>query len=112
MLFYESIIHRVHFLQVLRRFLSNCFQEAHNHRVTSLSIPPIGVGGLGFDAQFVASVMRDEVFEFSRCNPQTCLGEVRFVVYHKDSACIQVSYKQLCSMITNHSNLLKQMKIA
>jgi len=78
-------------LQILRRLLSNCFQEAHNHSVTSLSIPPIGVGGLGFDAHFVASVMQDELFEFSRHNPQTCLREVRFVVYHKDSACIQVS---------------------
>ena len=59
--------------------------------MTSLAIPPIGVGKLGFEPRFVASVMREEVFEFSRRNPQTSLKEVRFVVYQSDNASIQVS---------------------
>lgn len=77
-------------LQVLRTLLTNCFKEADKNSVTSLAIPPIGVGGLGFDPRLVASVMREELFEFSRRNPQASLREVRFVVYQKDNAVFQV----------------------
>ena len=84
-------INIVRFLQVLRRFVRNCLQETGNNNLTSIAIPPIGVGKLGFDPRFVASVMREEVFEFSRRNPQTSLKEVRFVLYHSDSPSIQVS---------------------
>lgn len=82
-------------LQVLRKFVNNCFQEADNNKVTSIAIPPIGVGKLGFDPRFVASVMREEAFDFSRRNPQTSLKEVRFVVYQKDSSTIQVKINSI-----------------
>ena len=59
--------------------------------MTSIAVPPIGIGRLGFDPHLVASLMREEVFEFSRQFPRTSLREVRFVVYHKDTPSIQVS---------------------
>ena len=79
------------FLQILRRFVSSCLQETGKNNMTSIAIPPIGVGKLGYDPRFVASVMRDEVFEYSRRNPQTSLKEVRFVLYQSDYPSIQVS---------------------
>ena len=72
-------------------FLANCFQEADNNKMKSVAIPPIGTGNLGFDPHFVANVMREELFQFSRRNPQTTLRDVRFVVYQKDDCVIQAS---------------------
>ena len=71
--------------------LANCFQEADNNKMKSIAIPPIGTGKLGFDAHFVAKVMHEELFKFSRHNPQTTLRDVRFVVYQRDDRIIQVS---------------------
>ena len=71
--------------------LANCFQEADNNKMTSVAIPPIGTGNLGFEAHFVAKVMREELFLFSSRNPQTTLRDVRFVVYQRDDRVIQVS---------------------
>ena len=71
--------------------LANCFHEADNNKMTSVAIPPVGTGKLGFDAHFVAKVIREELFLFSSRNPQTTLRDVRFVVYQKDDRIIQVS---------------------
>ena len=78
-------------MQVLRTLLTNCFQEASNNKAKSLAIPPIGIGKLDFDAQFVASVMRDELLKFSHRNPQTTLRHVRFLVFQTDDRVIRVS---------------------
>ncbi|KAI0233840.1 Protein mono-ADP-ribosyltransferase PARP9 [Lamellibrachia satsuma] len=52
--------------KVLRMLLANCFHEADNNKMTSVAIPPIGTGNLGFEAHFVAKVMREELFLFSQ----------------------------------------------
>ena len=78
-------------LQVLRMLLANCFHEADNNKMSSVAIPPIGTGNLGFESHVVAKVMHEELFQFSRRNPQTTLRDVRFVVYQKDDRVIQVS---------------------
>ena len=85
--------------------LTNCFQEASNNNVESLAIPPIGIGKLDFDPRFVALVVRQELLQFSRCNPQTTLRDVRCVVYQKDDRVIQVSpylqWRQSSQLCTN-----------
>ena len=57
----------------------------------SVAIPPIGTGKLGFDPHFVAKVMREELFQFSRRNPQSSLRDVRCVVYQKEDVVFHVS---------------------
>ena len=59
--------------------------------LTSIAIPAIGTGKLGFPEQLVATIMLDEVRKFSSHNPQTSLKDVRLVVYPKDRQTIQVS---------------------
>ncbi|KAI0223125.1 Protein mono-ADP-ribosyltransferase PARP14, partial [Lamellibrachia satsuma] len=66
---------------VLRLFVANSFQAAHLHKLTSIAIPAIGTGTLGFPPETVADVMLDELMKFSRDNPRTTLTDVRFVVY-------------------------------
>lgn len=77
-------------LQTLRQFLANSFQAATDQKLTSIAIPAIGAGQLGFPHQFIATVMLEELCKFSSRNPLTQLRDVRFVVYQKDQPTIQV----------------------
>ena len=63
----------------------------HKKNLGSIAIPAIGTGVLGIPPEFVAEVMLNELFEFSRLNPQTPLREVRFVLYQEDDTTVQVS---------------------
>ena len=63
----------------------------HKKKLGSIAIPALGTGVLGVPPEVVAMVMLDELFEFSRLNPQTPLREVRFVVYPGDAGTVQVN---------------------
>ena len=78
-------------LQILGKFVGNSLSIVHQNKLRSIAIPAIGTGGLGFPPEVVAEVMLDELFEFSRLNPQTPLREVRFVLYQEDDTTVQVS---------------------
>ena len=71
--------------------MANSFQVAHLHKLTSIAIPAIGTGTLGFPPETVADVMLDELMKFSRDNPRTTLIDVRFVVYQNNIPTIQAS---------------------
>ena len=78
-------------LQALRQLIAKSLDAVHTKGLTSIAIPAIGVGKLGFPEQLVATIMLDEVRKFSRHNRQTSLKDVRLVVYPKDSQTIKVS---------------------
>ncbi|XP_031575047.1 protein mono-ADP-ribosyltransferase PARP14-like [Actinia tenebrosa] len=70
--------------KVLCVLLEKCLKEAENRRASSISIPAIGTGVLGFPRDVVAKISFDEVIKFShKCQPSH-VKEVRFVVYHGD----------------------------
>jgi len=77
-------------LQALRQLIAKSLDAVHTRRLTSIAIPAIGVGKLGFPEQLVATIMLDEVRQFSSHKPQTSLKDVRLVVYPKDRQTIKV----------------------
>ena len=78
-------------LQILGKFVANCLSTVHKKNLGSVAIPAIGAGVLGVPPEVIATVMLDELCEFSRLNPQTQLRDVRFVVYPEDDTTVQVN---------------------
>ena len=76
-------------LQVLKRLITKCLQEASNSRMASIAFPSIGTGTLQFPRAEVAEIYFDEVKSFKKRNPATTLKEVRFVLYDQDRPTIQ-----------------------
>ncbi|XP_077997139.1 protein mono-ADP-ribosyltransferase PARP14-like [Glandiceps talaboti] len=67
-----------------RTVLQKCLDACHRAKRTSIAIPAIGTGGLGYPKDVSARIMYEEVKRFSSKNPNTGLSEVRVVVYDKD----------------------------
>ncbi|XP_070575650.1 protein mono-ADP-ribosyltransferase PARP14-like [Ptychodera flava] len=67
----------------LRSVISKCLGMAIND--TSIAIPAIGTGYMGFPKDEVAFIFFDEVQHFSVLNPKSSLKDVRFVVFDKET---------------------------
>jgi len=78
-------------LQCLRSLVRHSLELASWDRMTSVSFPAIGSGNLHFPQSTVASVMFDEVANFSARNRGCSVKTVYFVVYQKDQTTIDVS---------------------
>ncbi|XP_013401660.1 poly [ADP-ribose] polymerase 14 isoform X2 [Lingula anatina] len=72
--------------ECLRKLVKTCLFTADKGNYTSIAIPAIGTGNLGFPKDVVARVMYEEIAKFSTSKPETTLREVRLVVYDKDHA--------------------------
>lgn len=68
----------------LRNFVRNCLLEADKRRLSSIAIPAVGTGILGFPGDLVVDCLFNEADQFSSSNPNTTVNEIRFVVYEKD----------------------------
>ena len=79
-------------LQVLRSFLQKCLEMCHSEMMTSMAIPPVGTGYLGYPPQDVVKILLEEVESFSASNPTTALNDVYLVVYYKDESKFAVSF--------------------
>lgn len=77
-------------LQVLRKYVNKCLQNASSAGHSSIAIPSIGTGNLRYPKDVVARAMFDEVHEFSLKNPQTNLRLIHLVVYEKDKETVKV----------------------
>lgn len=75
----------------MNNFIDGCLNKAHSNRMTSIAIPAIGTGVLGYPHSFVAETMFARVKVFSQVNTTTTLKDVRFIVYDKDFHTIKVS---------------------
>ena len=77
---------------MLRTAVSNALLTASTSGYTSVAMPAVGTGSLGFPADVVADIMFDTVINFRKQNPQSNIKEVRFVLYPADQDNIKVSY--------------------
>ncbi|XP_077985097.1 protein mono-ADP-ribosyltransferase PARP14-like [Glandiceps talaboti] len=68
----------------LRGVVTKCLEMAHLYSHSSIAIPAIGTGGLGFPKDITARIMYETVSQFSADNPTTSLTEIRIVVYDRD----------------------------
>ena len=65
-------------------------QKADTDGMTSIAIPAIGTGNLGFPKDVVAKEMFESVAKFSQSNKGSSLQDIHFWVYDKDAPTIQV----------------------
>ena len=70
--------------------MSSCLEEADKQQVTSIAFPAVGTGQLGFPRDTVAKEMFSAISKFEKRAPKSSVKDVKFVVYHKDSATVKV----------------------
>ena len=75
--------------------MKKCLEEAQKKGLSTISIPAIGTGKLGFPRDRVAAASFDEVLSFSKKNPSSTLKEVHLVVYDKDLQSVQAFQSEL-----------------
>lgn len=79
-------------MQILRRFVQSCFEEAHKDKRTSLAFPPLATGNWSSPPEEVAEIMVSVTFSFSKKYPKTTLKDVRFVICVHDCNKIPVGF--------------------
>ena len=79
----------------MRGIVKKCLNEAQKRSLSSIAIPAIGTGNLGFPHDRVAAASVDEVLTFSTNNPNSTLKEVHLVVYDKDLSSVQAFRTEL-----------------
>uniref|UniRef100_A0A3P9JSG3 Poly [ADP-ribose] polymerase n=1 Tax=Oryzias latipes TaxID=8090 RepID=A0A3P9JSG3_ORYLA len=89
--------------QVLSGIFKGCLEKAENGNLTSISIPAIGTGNLGFPKTLVASMMLDKIVEFcSQAQPKH-LKRVEIVIFAGDAPTIQEFTKEFMQKFPNAS---------
>ncbi|XP_015284501.1 PREDICTED: poly [ADP-ribose] polymerase 14-like [Gekko japonicus] len=83
----------------LGKIIDECLTITEQHFLTSITIPAVGTGNLGFPKPLVAKLMFDEVFKFSQKNNPTALQEVHFVLHPSDTDCIKSFTDELNSRL-------------
>ncbi|XP_039613232.1 protein mono-ADP-ribosyltransferase PARP14-like [Polypterus senegalus] len=75
--------------EILQKLIKTCLTEAENEQCSSVTLPAIGTGNLGFPRPLVASIMIKEAIRFSRSGKSMHLRDVHFIVHSSDSQSIQ-----------------------
>ncbi|XP_053554018.1 protein mono-ADP-ribosyltransferase PARP14 [Bombina bombina] len=70
--------------KMLRQMLDNCLAITENSNMKSVSFPAIGTGRLGYPPTVIASLMFDEILNFSSKNKIQHLQEVILVLHPND----------------------------
>ncbi|XP_061464996.1 protein mono-ADP-ribosyltransferase PARP14-like isoform X2 [Rhineura floridana] len=81
--------------QILGNIVEECLKITEQLSLNSITIPAIGTGNLRFPKQFVAKVMFDEVFKFSKTENLRFLQEVHFVLHPSDTGTIKAFTDEL-----------------
>ena len=68
--------------------MQNCLGQLEKDMLTSIAIPAIGTGNLGFPRPKVAEIFFEEVTNYLTAHPQSTINDVRFVAYDKDQATV------------------------
>ncbi|XP_009994325.1 PREDICTED: poly [ADP-ribose] polymerase 14 [Chaetura pelagica] len=90
--------------KVLCSIITKCLKIAEELSLKSITFPAIGTGRLGFPKSVVAKLLFDKVFEFSSKMKANSLQEVHFLMYPKDTDCIQEFSNELESRCGNTVN--------
>ena len=64
-------------------------------KMSTIAIPAIGTGNLGYPRTLVANVIYEEAIEFSQRNPTSSLKEIRIVLFDQDHRTIKVPFEAL-----------------
>jgi poly [ADP-ribose] polymerase 10/14/15 len=62
--------------------------QVEKDRLTSIAIPAIGTGTLGFPRREVAKIFFEEVSGYLTARPQSAINDIRFVTYSGDQATV------------------------
>ncbi|XP_040913508.1 poly(ADP-ribose) polymerase family member 14-related sequence 1 [Toxotes jaculatrix] len=76
--------------KTLSSIFKDCLDKAEDTGLTSISFPAIGTGNLGFPRDLVASLILNEISEFSKNKQPKHLKKVVIVLYSGDAPTIQV----------------------
>ncbi|XP_053554016.1 protein mono-ADP-ribosyltransferase PARP14 [Bombina bombina] len=70
--------------KMLRQVIYQCLKITANKNMKSVSFPAIGTGALGFSKRLIASLMFDEILNFSSKNKFQLLQEVNLILHPSD----------------------------
>ncbi|VDI21837.1 poly [ADP-ribose] polymerase 10/14/15 [Mytilus galloprovincialis] len=76
-------------IKVLETFVNSCLTMADSKQCTSVAIPALGTGNLGYPKDLVAKHMFSCVENFSGRTPKSSIKEVKFVLYYKDDEVVK-----------------------
>ena len=93
------------FPQKLEKFVISCFKHADSNQYTSISLPAIGTGNLSFNKKEVASSMFKAAKKFFRDDHPSSLRCILFIIYSRDTECIQV-FGSLYQLLLSASHFL------
>ena len=77
----------------MKNIIMKTLAYASNGGFSSLALPAMGTGNLQYPRHLVAKTMFDSVLQYSQENPNTSLKDIRFVLYDKDLATVNVCTK-------------------
>ncbi len=76
---------------MLKELIQRLLMQATKHSLTSISIPALGTGVLGFPADVVANIMYSTCVEYATNNSGASIKTITFVIYERDQSTINVS---------------------
>nr|XP_020500425.1 protein mono-ADP-ribosyltransferase PARP14-like isoform X1 [Labrus bergylta] len=89
--------------ETLKSIFSDCLGKAEASALTSISLPAIGTGNLGFPKDMAVSLMLKEILEFSSKKQPKHLKIVRIILYPGDAKTIQVFCDEFKKQFPNTS---------
>ncbi|XP_072048532.1 LOW QUALITY PROTEIN: protein mono-ADP-ribosyltransferase PARP14-like [Amphiura filiformis] len=83
--------------------IEELLHRADKDGMTSISLPAIGTGNLGFPPRDIARLMYGAALSFSQQRSNGSLKDIRFVIYEKDVNVIQAFHSEMQNLLTNKS---------
>nr|XP_020635225.1 poly [ADP-ribose] polymerase 14-like isoform X2 [Pogona vitticeps] len=93
--------------KILQDIVAECLTITEQLSLSSISIPAIGTGNLGFPKPLVAKLMFDEVFKLSQKQNLKSLQEVHFVLHPSDTSTVKAFTDELYSRCNLNQTGLK-----
>ncbi|XP_018417199.1 PREDICTED: poly [ADP-ribose] polymerase 14-like [Nanorana parkeri] len=81
--------------QILRNIMRDCLSTTESKHYSSITIPAMGTGILGFPRNTVAAIMFEEILEFSSKNKPQHLKQVNLILHPSDEETIKVFTSEL-----------------
>ncbi|XP_060593614.1 uncharacterized protein LOC132748084, partial [Ruditapes philippinarum] len=81
-------------LQKLEEFVHSCLVHADSRQYSSIALPAIGTGKLGYNESQVAATMFKAAKKFFRDHHPSALRCVMFIIYGKDIECLKAFEKE------------------
>ena len=89
-IFFVNVYFIMFRFQDLHTLITKLLDKANQCGMTSIAIPAIGTGNLGYPRDVTARVMYEAAIQFSKTNPGGSVNDIRFWVYDKDLPTVQV----------------------